>query len=124
MNNELLRERFEEFAAKVFALLEAFPAGVGSRVVQHQLAKAGSSGAANYRAAQRARSRAEFAAKLHVAFEGVDETDFWLNFAVRCRLLRPEGVQSLRDEAGELCAILAASQRTARTRDGGKHRND
>jgi four helix bundle protein len=63
--------------------------------VQPQLAKAASSAAANYRAAQRARSRVEFISKLSVALEEIDETAFWLDFLPNAQLIAPEGVAEL-----------------------------
>ena len=111
-----LRSRFRHFAVGVFEALDLFPGGVGSRVVQHQLARSASSAAANYRAAQRATSRAEFLSKLHVAFEETDESAFWLEFAVASKLVSGVAIAGLTQEADELCAILARSQKTARIR--------
>jgi four helix bundle protein len=68
---------------------------------------------ANYRAACRARSRAEFAAKVAIAVEEVDETLYWLELLEESGLLREVPARLLICEAGELVAILAASYKTA-----------
>ena len=71
--------------------------------------------AANYRAACRARARAEFIAKIGVVVEGTDETVFWLELLVESAVVRPESIAGILKEANELLAIFAASQRTARS---------
>jgi four helix bundle protein len=75
-----LRERTKRFAVKVFDVIDQIPGSRKGLVIQTQLAKAASSAAANYRAAQRARSRAEFISKLSIALEEFDESAFWLEF--------------------------------------------
>jgi four helix bundle protein len=83
-------------------------------VVARQLIKAATSVAANYRAACRARSLAEFAAKIGVVAEEADESEFWLELTLEAELLRGEKVVELRREAGELTAIFTASRDTAK----------
>jgi four helix bundle protein len=91
--------------------LPRFP---GARAIAHQLAAIGSSTAANYRAAQRARSKAEFKAKLQIAMEEADESHFWLGLALEGGYLPPDVVKPLEQEANELTAIFVASLKTAR----------
>jgi len=69
---------------------------------------------ANYRAACRARSRAEFIAKLGIVLEESDETVFWLELLVKADLVEPVKIQSLCDEADELTSIFVASLRTSK----------
>ncbi len=78
--------------------------------------RAGTSVAANYRAVCRARSRAEFIAKMGVVVEEADETAFWLEFLVDTEIMRPKRIEALLTEASELLAIFAASVRTAKTK--------
>ena len=99
---------------KVFDLIDEIPQSPKGRVVQTQLAKAASSAAANYRAAQRSRSRADFIWKLSVALEEIDETAFWLEFLLDIRLGSSESVTPLLREADELSAIFMSSRKTAR----------
>ena len=79
-----------------------------------QLLRAGTGAAANYRAVCRARSKAEFIAKIGVVVEESDETVFWLEMLVETNLVSPRKMEDLLREANELLAIFAASQRTAR----------
>jgi len=109
-----LRERTATFALDVVRLVERLPRSRTTDVLGRQLLRAGTSVAANYRAACRARSRREFIAKLGIVEEEADETMLWLE------LLREAGhgdranVTAVRQEAGELLAIIVASIRTAR----------
>jgi four helix bundle protein len=111
-----LRARAKRFAVNVFDVIDQIPSSPKGLVIQTQLAKAASSAAANYRAAQRARSRAEFISKLSIALEEFDESAFWLEFLPDTRLV-PLSVEPLISEAGELSAIVVASRRTARRND-------
>jgi four helix bundle protein len=70
--------------------------------------------AANYRAACRARSRAEFVAKIGTVVEEADESVFWLELLVEGGMAEQVLVAPVAREANELLAIFAASQRTAR----------
>ena len=72
--------------------------------------------ASNYRAACRARSRAEFIAKIGIVVEEIDETVFWLELLVEAGLVKEARMEKLLAEANELLAIFAASQHTARGR--------
>src|ERR1700751_3451626 len=104
-----LRQRTKRFAVSVFDLIDQIPQTPKGLVVQTQLAKAASSAAANYRAAQRARSRAEFISKLSISPEEIDESAFWLESLPDTRLVPSEEVESLVQEANELVAIVVAS---------------
>ena len=80
----------------------------------HQLLRCATSVAANYRAAGRARSRAEFISKMGTVVEEADESVFWLEMLVDTEVVRREKIEPLLREGNELLAIFAASQRTAR----------
>jgi four helix bundle protein len=81
-----------------------------------QLLRSGTSVGANYRAACRARSRAEFVAKLGVVVEEADESAFWLELLVESGTFKKEKVESLLTEAHELTALFNASRSTMRQR--------
>jgi len=70
--------------------------------------------AANYRAACRARSKAEFLANLGIVVEEADETVFWLELLIETGIATGKQVNGLLGEASQLVAIFAASQRTAK----------
>lgn len=90
-------------------LVDALPKTPKGRAIASQLVRSGTSVAANYRAACRGRSKAEFISKLGVAEEEADETALWLELIIADRLLPEKKVDSLLREANELTAILAAS---------------
>lgn len=81
-----------------------------------QIARSGTSVAANYRAAGKARSKAEFIAKLGIAEEEADETQFWLELIVESGTISAKQLEPLQQEAKELTAIIAASRITAQRR--------
>jgi four helix bundle protein len=109
-----MQKRWKQFAVQIFELIDKFPANRKGDIVQSQLARSASSAAANYRAAQRFRSRAELIWKLNTVFEEIDESAFWLEFSVETKMVRSEAVGDLSKEADELAAIVCASRTTAR----------
>src|SRR5947207_14332965 len=109
MKPEELKERTKQFALRVMRLVDALPKSTKGRALAGQLVRSGMSVAANYRAACRGRSRAEFIAKIGVVEEEADETALWLELIIADALLSKKKVQSLLDEANELVAIMAAS---------------
>ena len=111
---ETLRRRTFEFAAQAVTFCQRLPQSRESWEIGRQLLRASMSVAANYRAACRGRSRREFIAKLGVAVEEADETVFWLDLLAATGLVDASGLESLRQEARELRAVLARSHRTAR----------
>ncbi len=78
-----------------------------------QLIRSGTSIAANYRSACRARSKPEFIAKLGVIEEEADESAFWLELIIETNLFSAAKVRPLLTEAGEIVAIMASSKKTA-----------
>ena len=111
---EELKERSKRFAISVIRLARIFPRSEEARIVSRQLLKSATSVAANYRAVCRAWSKAEFVAKVGIVVEEADETVFWLELVEECGILPAAKVTTLRQEADQLLAIFAASQRTAR----------
>jgi four helix bundle protein len=114
VNEEELRERTKQFALRVMRLVDALPNTPAGRALGNQLIRSGTAVGANYRAACKSRSKAEFIAKIGVAAEEADESVFWLELIRDGGLLKPETVESLYQEARELTAICTASGRTAK----------
>lgn len=114
MNEEELKRRTKQFALRVIRLVEALPRTRTAAVIGNQLLRAATSVAANYRAACRARSRADFINKLGIVEEEADESLFWLELVVEANLLPAARVQDLIQEANELTAIFTASRKTAK----------
>jgi four helix bundle protein len=114
VQTEQLKQRTMRFALDVLHLVDTFPITTSAQLVGRQLSKAATSVAANYRATCVARSRAEFVAKLGVIFEEADESEFWLDIAVRKPLSEPNTSERLHNESIELRAIFGRSLATAR----------
>jgi four helix bundle protein len=113
MNPEELKARTKNFALRILNLADKLPRGLKGRVLSDQIARAGTSAAANYRAACKARSRAEFIAKIGVAEEEADEVQFWLELICEGNLVPASRIFELHQEARELTAIFAASRKSA-----------
>ena len=113
MTERELLERTKQFALRIFKLVGALPQTIQGRAVAAQLIRSGTSVAANYRAACRARSKPEFAAKLGVVEQEADETAFWLELIIETELLRTAKVKPLLTEASEIVVIMASSKKTA-----------
>ena len=116
MNADDLKKRTKRFALRILKLVAALPNTVQGRTVAGQLVRAGTSVGSNYRAACRARSQAEFIAKVGVVLEETDESAFWLELIIEGELLRARLVQPLLDQANELIRIMARSRITASSR--------
>jgi len=112
---EILKDRTKQFAIRIVKLFRALPKNDEARVIGKQVLRSGTSVAANYRAVCRARSGAEFIAKIGVVVEEADETVFWLELLVETEIISLQKMESLINEANELLAIFAASQTTAKT---------
>jgi four helix bundle protein len=108
-----LKARTKQFALRVMKMVDALPRTIQGRTIAKQIIRSATSVAANYRAACRARSRAEFIAKIGVVEEEADESCFWLELIIDSGLLTEERIRPLLSEAGELVAIIAASRKSA-----------
>ena len=113
MNPTELKNRTKEFALRILKLVSALPNTIAGRAVGNQVVRSGTSVAANYRATCRARSKAEFVAKIGVVLEEVDETLLWLELVSESRMLPPKRVEPLLIEANELVAIMVTSRKSA-----------
>jgi len=114
MTPEQLKARSTRFALEVIALVRTLPRTLLAEIIAGQMVRSGTSTGANYRAACRARSRAEFVAKMGVAEEEADETLYWLELLLETHLAESGTVQRLITEATDLVAILSAGRKTAR----------
>jgi four helix bundle protein len=118
MNSEKhqeLRTRTKAFALRVIRMSQALPRSREANVLIQQVLRSATGMAANYRAAGRSRSKAEFIAKIGVVVEEADETVFWLEMLLDSGMVRPEKLQNLLAEATQLVAIFTASRKTAKS---------
>ena len=112
---EQLRDRTKAFALRVIRLYRSLPYKTDTQVLGKQLIRCGTAVAANYQAPGRARSRAEWVAKIGIVVEEADETVFWLETLSECEIVPLSKIESLLAEAQELTAIFTASRKTARS---------
>jgi four helix bundle protein len=108
-----LQQRTKTFALRVLKLIEHLPKTIGGRILANQLARSGTSVGANYRAACRARSRAEFASKLGTVAEEADESLYWLELIRDGAFIGDKRIAPLVSEADELTAIFTSGRRSA-----------
>lgn len=111
---EELRERTKVFALRILQVFRSLPRAVDAQIIGKQLLRSATSVAANYRAACRSRSRAEFVAKIGLVLEESDETAFWIEFLTDAKIMKKERLEKLLNEAHELTAIFSASRKTAK----------
>lgn len=114
LDKTALQRRTKDFALRVIKLCDALPQTRAGDVVGKQLLRCATSVAANYRAACRSRSRAEFVAKMGIVEEEADESGLWLEVLAESGLVKPAKLTELIREADELTAITVRSIRTAR----------
>jgi four helix bundle protein len=119
MRNEPdLKKRTKAFALRILKLADALPKTTAGRALASQIVRSGTSVAANYRAACRARSAADFVAKMGIVEEEGDETLFWLELLEESELVSATKLAAIKQEANELIAITIASIKTARRNRG------
>ena len=114
MSEADLRTRTKQFALRIVRLFGRLPNTSEAQVIGKQLLRSGTSVAANYRAAQRAKSRADFLSKLGTAEEEADESLFWLECLDDLATREHSELKRLMIEADELVAILVASRKRDR----------
>jgi four helix bundle protein len=108
-----LLARTKGFALRVLKLVDRMPRTTAGRALAAQLVRSGTSIGANYRAACRGRSRAEFASKIGTVAEDADESLYWLELISEGGLLPESQLSFLMQEADELTAIFTAARRTS-----------
>jgi four helix bundle protein len=111
-----LKKRTKAFALRVLKLVDALPKTTSGRALAAQIVRSGTSVAANYRAARRAKSTAHFLSKLGDVEEEADETLFWLELLEESEIVPTKRLSPLKKEADELVAIIVASINTAKKR--------
>lgn len=116
MNAEQFTVRTKAFALRVIRLVEALPKSRTTDVLARQLLRSATSVGANYRAACRAKSRADFVAKMGTVEEECDEAIYWMEVLVETGIVKPTCLSALMEEANELLSMVVASIRTARNR--------
>jgi four helix bundle protein len=105
MENDL-RERTTHFALRVIRLYASLPQSAAAQVIGKQMLRSGTSVGANYREAYRARSDAEYIAKMGLCVQELDETTYWFELLLKADIVLPNKLSALQDEADQLIAIF------------------
>jgi len=114
MKAEEMKKRTKEFAKRIIRLCRRLPRTEEGRLIRNQLFRAGTAVGANYRAACRGRSKADFVSKIGIVLEEADESLYWMEIIVEVEIMREELLAPLMKEANELVAIFVSSLNTAK----------
>jgi len=106
--------RTKLFALRVMHLVEALPKTKSGDILGKQLLRCGTSVGANYRAACRARSQADFIAKMGIVEEEADEVQYWIDLIVESGMIKANRVKDLQNEANQILSMTVSSIKTAR----------
>jgi len=114
MSQDTLKGRTKDFAKQIIVLCRLLPHTREGKLIGDQIFRSGTSVGANYRAACRARSRAEFIAKLGIVLEETDETLYWLEILMENQIIKPDFIITLMRESNELISVFVASLKSAK----------
>ncbi len=106
MSKEDLKDRTKKFGLRIIQLVNVLPTTIVGRAIANQLVRSGTSVGANYRAACRGRSKAEFIAKLGIVLEEVDECGYWLEIIIESGMAGEKKLSQLCKECDDLAAIF------------------
>ncbi len=116
MKNQVMRDRTKQFALRIIRLFGALPKTTDAQVIGKQLLRSGTSVAANYREASRARSDAELRSKLGIVEQELDESLLWMELLTESGILGEERIKELMQECDELLRMIVTSIKTLKSR--------
>jgi len=111
-----LTDRFLDFTVRIINLVSALPKTIIGKHIGGQILRSGTSPGSNYEESRGAESRADFVHKLGIVLKELKETRFWLYVIHHAEILAPQRIKPLVQECEELCAIIAKSIVTAKTK--------
>ena len=111
---EMMKKRTKDVAVRVIKMVNEFPSKTAYYVIGQQIVKSATSTAANYSAANRARSKKEFYSKLCIVVEECDETLFWLGMLEDADMIEKERIRELKKETIEILSILSKSKKSTK----------
>lgn len=114
MTQEEMKLRTKRFALRVMRLVESLPNTKTANVIGNQLLRSGTSVGANYRAACRAKSTADFISKLSIVEEENDESIYWMELLVESETIKESLLVNLMKEADEILSIIVSSIKTTK----------
>ena len=114
MTQEEMKARTKKFALRVIRLVESLPNTKTANVIGNQLLRSGTSVGANYRAACRAKSTADFISKLSIVEEENDESIYWMELLIESETVKENLLRNLMKEADEILSIIVSSIKTSK----------
>ncbi|MCO5947765.1 four helix bundle protein [Mucilaginibacter flavidus] len=114
---EILRNRTKKFVVDNIKFFRTLPKTEEAKIIGRQLLRSSSSVGANYRAACRARSQAEFHSKLSIVVEEADESVFWMEILVEAQVVKSSELNCLSGEANQILQIASASRKTVSSKN-------
>lgn len=111
---EQLKNRTKQVALRVIRLVQSLPKTSEAQIIGKQIIRSGTSIAANYRAACRARSNAEYHSKISIVIEETDETMFWLEILWESEIVKKDLLDNLYYEIEELLKIFMVSRKNSK----------
>ena len=116
MTQNEMKQRTKAFALRIIRLVESLPNSKTSNNLGSQLIRSGTSVCANYRAACRAKSTADFIHKLAIVEEEADESIYWLELLIESKQVKLSLVENLMNEAEQILSIIVAAIRTTKNK--------
>lgn len=114
MNSEDMKSRTKQFSLRVIRLVESLPNTKTANVIGNQLLRSGTSVGANYRAACRAKSTADFINKLAIVEEESDESMYWMELLVESNQIKQNLIENLHNENNEILSIIVSAIKTSK----------
>jgi len=114
MTSDDLKLRTKQFALRIIKLIENLPINIAGKVISNQLLRSSTSVGANYRAACRSRTKAEFISKIRIVEEEADESLYWLELINDSKLIDTKRIENLINESSQLTAIFTSIGKTTK----------
>jgi four helix bundle protein len=123
MDKNILQQRTKQFNVDIILFCSNFPKSAAGFELAKQLIRSAGSVGANYRAALRAKSKADFVYKIKIVLEEADESFYWLEVVNESGLMKNDQLEKLLDEANQLTAIFSAIDKTTKRNMVNEHKN-
>jgi len=120
---ELIKKRTKQIGLEVIKTVDELPNKPSAWAIAKQIIRSSTSIGANYRAACRAKSSADFINKLKIVEEEADETQYWLEVLEESKLINADRIEVIKKEVNEIVSIVVASIKTARENENRKSIN-
>ncbi len=114
MTHEEMKARTKQFALRIIRLVQRLPPNLVAQIIGKQLLRSGTSVGANYRAACRAKSTADFINKLSIVEEEADESIYWMELLIEGEIIKENLLINLMDEGNQILSIVVASIKTSK----------